>query len=102
MDAARSGDRAAEESASAHRAHAEQVALHYVTVRLRTAFPSVGHDTVDALVRAAHDALRHAKVRTYIPILVERRVRNTLASTPTNTAPPNPTAPPRQAETDPA
>ncbi|MGW1711540.1 three-helix bundle dimerization domain-containing protein [Streptomyces sp. NPDC002206] len=90
-----------EDSEPAHRAHAEQAALHHVTERLTASFPAADHDTVDALVRTAHETLRHAKVRTYVPILVERRARNVLAATVTNAKPPKSSKAPQQAATDP-
>jgi len=72
----------------------EAVALHRLAVRLKAAYPSVEPSVVDQVVAAARGSFRQAKVRTYVPILVERRVRALLAGldgeadgTPGGTAP---------------
>ncbi|WP_406835902.1 three-helix bundle dimerization domain-containing protein [Streptomyces sp. AHU1] len=57
----------------------EAVALHRLAVRLKAAYPSVEPSVVDQVVAAARGSFRQAKVRTYVPILVERRVRALLA-----------------------
>ncbi|TJZ59166.1 hypothetical protein FCH28_03425 [Streptomyces piniterrae] len=58
---------------------AERVALREVTARLKAAFPTAAPNTVEELVGTAYSELSHARVRTYLAILVERRVRKTLA-----------------------
>ncbi|KAB1990697.1 three-helix bundle dimerization domain-containing protein [Streptomyces triticiradicis] len=57
----------------------EAVALHRLAVRLKAAYPSVEPSVVDQVVAAARGSFRQAKVRTYVPILVERRARALLA-----------------------
>ncbi|MGW1990423.1 three-helix bundle dimerization domain-containing protein [Embleya sp. NPDC001921] len=69
----------------------EQAAVRHAAARLKSAFPSVDPATVDALVEAAHDALSDAPIRTYVPILVERRAKTML--TDGVTPPPAPLAP---------
>ncbi|MFB7248443.1 hypothetical protein CW362_39125 [Streptomyces populi] len=59
--------------------HDEAVALHRLAMRLKAAYPSVDPSVVDQVVAAARGSFRQAKVRTYVPILVERRVRALLA-----------------------
>ncbi|MFE3826703.1 three-helix bundle dimerization domain-containing protein [Streptomyces sp. NPDC059092] len=81
---------------------AEQAALRRVTERLKASFPAVDSDTVDALVRTAHEALRHAKVRAYVPVLVERRARIALAVIAAETRSSRSSGSPQRAETDPA
>ncbi|SPF04381.1 hypothetical protein SMA5143A_5178 [Streptomyces sp. MA5143a] len=49
-----------------------------LVARLAVDFPSVGVVTVEATVRAAYDAFRQARVRAYVPILIERRSRKVL------------------------
>ncbi|MFJ8741487.1 three-helix bundle dimerization domain-containing protein [Embleya sp. NPDC127516] len=65
----------------------EQATVRHAAARLKCAFPSVDPATVDALVEAAQDALREAPIRTYVPILVERRARTMLADGVTPPAP---------------
>ncbi|MFF4535113.1 three-helix bundle dimerization domain-containing protein [Streptomyces aureus] len=74
--------------------HDEAVALGRLTARLKAAYPSVDPAVVDQVVDTARGSFRQAKVRTYVPILVERRVRALLAGldgeadgTPGGTAP---------------
>ncbi|MDR6980719.1 hypothetical protein J2X68_007461 [Streptomyces sp. 3330] len=56
----------------------EAVAVRDLVARLRATWPTVGEAAVEAVVRSAYDSFRQARVRAYIPILVERRVRRTL------------------------
>ncbi|WP_331770100.1 hypothetical protein OG948_41135 (plasmid) [Embleya sp. NBC_00888] len=65
----------------------EQAAIRHAAARLKCAFPSVDPATVDALVEAAQDALSDAPIRTYVPILVERRAKTMLADGVTPPAP---------------
>ncbi|WP_405915197.1 three-helix bundle dimerization domain-containing protein [Streptomyces sp. NBC_00728] len=54
---------------------AETVALLRLAARLKAAYPSVDPSVVDQVVATARGSFQQAKVRTYVPILVERRVR---------------------------
>ncbi|MFI6444576.1 three-helix bundle dimerization domain-containing protein [Kitasatospora sp. NPDC050543] len=65
----------------------DEEAMRLVTARLRSAHPGADPATVDALVAGAYDELRDAKVRTFIPILTERRARALLAMPPPGTRP---------------
>ncbi|MEU0430149.1 hypothetical protein ABZ153_00580 [Streptomyces sp. NPDC006290] len=67
---------------AAHRAvrQDEAVALLRLAARLKTAYPSVDPSVVDEVVATARGSFRQAKVRTYVPILVERRVRALLGA----------------------
>ncbi|MFE9809802.1 three-helix bundle dimerization domain-containing protein [Streptomyces sp. NPDC005548] len=56
----------------------EKAALLHLATRLKAAHPSIEASIVDDTVTAAHDAFRQAKIRTYVPILVERRARTLL------------------------
>ncbi len=51
-----------------------------MVARLRAAYPSVDAVTVEATVRVAHESFRQARVRAYVPILVERRSRKALSA----------------------
>lgn len=55
-------------------------ALVHLATRLKAAHPTIEASVVDTTVTAAHDAFRQAKIRTYLPILVERRARNLLVA----------------------
>ncbi|WP_442817012.1 three-helix bundle dimerization domain-containing protein [Streptomyces sp. NBC_01334] len=56
----------------------EVVAVRDLVARLSATWPTVDEAAVEAVVRSAYDSFRQARVRAYIPILVERRVRRTL------------------------
>ncbi|WP_365125527.1 three-helix bundle dimerization domain-containing protein [Streptomyces sp. NPDC052127] len=56
----------------------EVVAVRDLVARLRATWPTVDEAAVEAVVRSAYDSFRQARVRAYIPILVERRARRTL------------------------
>ncbi|MEU9700985.1 three-helix bundle dimerization domain-containing protein [Streptomyces sp. NPDC047981] len=58
----------------------ESPSVRDIAARLRAAFPLVDAVVVDATVRTAYEAFRQARVRAYIPILVERRSRQALAT----------------------
>ncbi|MFI0960415.1 three-helix bundle dimerization domain-containing protein [Streptomyces sp. NPDC021080] len=72
--------------------HDEAVALLHLATRLKAAYPSVDPSVVDQVVATARGSFRQAKVRTYVPILVERRVRALLAGLDGNGAAPRGTA----------
>lgn len=54
--------------------------LEDLVARLTVAYPSVDPSAVQAAVSAAHDHFEQARVRAYVPILVERRSRKALDS----------------------
>lgn len=58
----------------------DALAVRDMVARLTAAWPAVARTTVEALVASGFDAFREAKVRAYLPILVERRVRRTLGA----------------------
>ncbi|MFJ1707475.1 three-helix bundle dimerization domain-containing protein [Kitasatospora sp. NPDC088346] len=57
-------------------------AMGIVAARLKRAHPAADPATVDALVASAYEELRDAKVRTFIPILAERRAKALLTLPP--------------------
>ncbi|MFE3032357.1 three-helix bundle dimerization domain-containing protein [Streptomyces canus] len=63
------------------------LAVRDVVARLTAAWPAVTETTVEALVASAFDSFRQAKVRAYVPILVERRVRRVLGAICSDTPP---------------
>ncbi|AUY53443.1 hypothetical protein [Streptomyces sp. CB01881] len=65
----------------------DEEAMRLVATRLKSAHPGADPATVEALVAGAYDELRDAKVRTFIPILTERRVRALLAMPPPDNRP---------------
>ncbi|KAB1148248.1 hypothetical protein F7R91_10145 [Streptomyces luteolifulvus] len=68
----------------------EHDAVRDVVSRLVAAYDSVDAATVEATVGEAHDAFRQARVRAFVPILVERRARAVLdaAARHASSAPP--------------
>ncbi|MEW1634260.1 three-helix bundle dimerization domain-containing protein [Streptomyces sp. NPDC093801] len=62
-------------------------ALARVADRLFKAFAGLDRETVEGAVGTAYAELRYARVRTYLPILVERRARDLLAAAGDDTSP---------------
>ncbi|MEW2564392.1 three-helix bundle dimerization domain-containing protein [Streptomyces griseorubiginosus] len=58
----------------------DDLAVRDIVARLAAAWPAVAETTVEALVASAFESFREAKVRAYVPILVERRVRGVLGA----------------------
>ncbi|WP_327325353.1 hypothetical protein OG735_24760 [Streptomyces sp. NBC_01210] len=68
------------------------MAIRYVAAGLKAAYPSVDPAVVDAAVATAYGTFRQAKIRVYVPILVERRVRILLGAIGREGASPAPAA----------
>lgn len=58
----------------------ELVSIRNMVARLRAAYPSVDAVTVEATVRTAYESFHEARVKAYVPILVERRSRRMLSA----------------------
>ncbi|MER6200566.1 hypothetical protein ABT234_24770 [Streptomyces sp. NPDC001586] len=58
----------------------ELEAVRNTVARMQAAYPLVDAAVVEATVRAAYEDFRQARVRTYIPILAERRSRRALGA----------------------
>ncbi|MEV7416092.1 three-helix bundle dimerization domain-containing protein [Streptomyces sp. NPDC089919] len=56
----------------------DSTVIHDVTERLTTAHPALDRRLVRDIVRCAYEELRYARVRTYLPILMERRAEDLL------------------------
>lgn len=56
----------------------EILAVRDMVTRLMSTWPSVAEAVIEATVRSAYDSFRQARVRAYVPILVERRARKVL------------------------
>ncbi|MFE2926145.1 hypothetical protein OHU17_34315 [Streptomyces goshikiensis] len=54
--------------------------ISHVTERLMKAHPELDAGLVERSVRTAYDELRYARVRTYLPVLMERRAKDLLPS----------------------
>ncbi|MEF9887295.1 three-helix bundle dimerization domain-containing protein [Streptomyces sp. P9-A4] len=54
--------------------------LLHVTERLLKAFPGLDPRIVRGAVRTAYADLRYARVRTYLPVLMERRAHDLLSA----------------------
>ncbi|MFI7355719.1 three-helix bundle dimerization domain-containing protein [Streptomyces avidinii] len=70
----------APEPAEAQPTAEELASVRDTVLRLRAAYPAADPATVEAAVTAAYDSFRGARVRTYVPILAERRSRKALAA----------------------
>ncbi|MFJ8013495.1 three-helix bundle dimerization domain-containing protein [Streptomyces sp. NPDC096339] len=73
-------DPAAEPTPSAPGSYEESVTIRDMVARLGAAYPSVDRATVEATVRTEYDSFREARIRAFIPILVERRSRRALGA----------------------
>lgn len=49
-----------------------------VADRLRVRYPAVPHERIDEVVAQAHRELDAARVRDFVPVLVEKRARDLL------------------------
>ncbi|MDV9186983.1 hypothetical protein R6L23_01880 [Streptomyces sp. SR27] len=58
----------------------DAVVLLHVTERLLKAFPGLDPRIVRGAVRTAYADLRYARVRTYLPVLMERRAHDLLSA----------------------
>jgi len=67
----------ADQRQSRHSREAETIAQ--VTARLRDQFPEVPAGDIDALVQGRYGDLAGSKIRDFVPILVERGVKQELA-----------------------
>ncbi|MGW3328535.1 three-helix bundle dimerization domain-containing protein [Streptomyces virginiae] len=56
----------------------DAVAIRHVTERLMKAHPKLDAGLVQSSVRTAYEELRYARVRTYLPVLMERRAKDLL------------------------
>ncbi len=57
----------------------ESRAIAEVTARLERRFPAISVETVRETVRSAYDGFSGRPVRAFVPVLVEREVKQTLA-----------------------
>jgi hypothetical protein len=58
----------------------EAAAISQVTERLHTRFPHLPAERIQDSVHRHYQALANARIRDYIPVLVERATRNELAT----------------------
>ncbi|MFF3861394.1 three-helix bundle dimerization domain-containing protein [Streptomyces sp. NPDC002209] len=58
----------------------DALAIRHVAERLLKAHPELDADVVEDSVRTAYEELRYARVRTYLPVLMERRAKDLLLS----------------------
>lgn len=65
----------------------EAAALALVASRLRTRFPAVSAETVEALVAEIHHEYDGRPIRDYVPLLVERQAREHLSRIPRQRGP---------------
>ncbi|MCX5015093.1 hypothetical protein OG765_29640 [Streptomyces sp. NBC_00555] len=58
----------------------DALTIRHVAERLIKAHPEVDAEVVEDSVRTAYEELRYARVRTYLPVLMERRAKDLLPS----------------------
>ncbi len=58
----------------------DALTIRHVTERLMKAHPQLDVGLVQSSVQTAYDELRYARVRTYLPVLMERRASDLLPS----------------------
>ncbi|WP_371648990.1 MULTISPECIES: three-helix bundle dimerization domain-containing protein [unclassified Streptomyces] len=56
----------------------DALTIRHVAERLMTAHPRLDAGLVQSSVQTAYDELRYARVRTYLPVLMERRASDLL------------------------
>ncbi|MFF0201188.1 three-helix bundle dimerization domain-containing protein [Streptomyces sp. NPDC005017] len=56
----------------------EALAVSELVTVLKAGWPAVDEGVIEAAVKEAYDAFRPARIRAFVPILVERRVRRAL------------------------
>ncbi|MFE2283292.1 three-helix bundle dimerization domain-containing protein [Streptomyces sp. NPDC059443] len=56
----------------------DALTIRHVSERLMKAHPELDAELVESSVRTAYDELRYARVRTYLPVLMERRAKDLL------------------------
>jgi len=59
----------------------EQVALRQLEDRLRSVYVDIPTDRIQSAMRSAQARFEDSKIRDFVPLLVERRVRAELANT---------------------
>ncbi|MFE5809875.1 three-helix bundle dimerization domain-containing protein [Streptomyces sp. NPDC056491] len=62
----------------------DDTVLTHVTQRLVSAYPGLAPRTVRGVVDTAYAEFRFARVRTYLPVLVERRAQDLLSASDTD------------------
>lgn len=67
-------------SPAPRRPHAEGKAIEDLVARLSAQFPHKGREDIRSLIRAEYEAYDAARIRDFIPVLVERAARTRLAS----------------------
>lgn len=58
----------------------DALVIRLVTDRLLKAHPDADPAVVHGSVRTAYEELKYARVRTYLPVLMERRARDLLSA----------------------
>ncbi|MEU7606108.1 hypothetical protein AB0B78_37410 [Streptomyces sp. NPDC040724] len=56
----------------------DALAIRHVTERLMKAHPQLDAGVVRRSVQTAYEELKYARVRTYLPVLMERRAKDLL------------------------
>ena len=72
--------------AAAHRARAERAALDAIAERLAQQFPELSAEQITDAIRGRHAEFEYSAVRDFVPVLVERAVREDIAQAPRHRA----------------
>ncbi|HWU31538.1 MAG TPA: hypothetical protein VN108_01620 [Marmoricola sp.] len=60
-------------------ADSEVRALDQVRDRLEKQYPETSHENVELAIAVAYESLRNARIREFIPVLVEREAKDKLS-----------------------
>ncbi|HZC69956.1 MAG TPA: hypothetical protein VE442_04635 [Jatrophihabitans sp.] len=71
---------AAHDRQRAHRQRAEKVALAKIAERIAGQFPELTAEQIEQMIHGRYDTFAEARVRDFVPVLVERQVRRDLAA----------------------
>jgi hypothetical protein len=63
----------------ADRSRGEQTALRHLAERMATQFPDVRADDIAKAIQGSYQQFESSRIRDFIPVLVERSVREDLA-----------------------
>lgn len=71
---------AAQDRQRAHRQRSEELALAKIADRIAGQFPELSSEQIEQVIHGRYEAFAGARVRDFVPVLVERQVRRELAT----------------------
>jgi hypothetical protein len=69
---------AAQDRQRAHRQRSEELALGKIADRIAGQFPELSAEQIEQVIHGRCEAFAQARVRDFVPVLVERQVRRDL------------------------